>query len=106
MNMEKYGIKLIALVLFIVLATTLTLAVKWEYATLIRIDTEEQHEYIVSGHEPNITFISLRDTSLGNNVKILKVRYHTTVEHLFDSDQTIDGWLGDIGIRNYPVLRR
>ena len=84
----------------------LILNVKWDYATLIRIESEDQHNYIVNGKVPNIDFVSLRDTPYAEEVKILKVKYCPTIDHLFNSEYTIDEWLGAIGIRSYPELLR
>ncbi len=90
----------------LILAVILALTVKTEYTTLIRIDTEKQYNYIIRGEEPYITFISLRDTPYDDEIKILKVKYHTSTEHLFDSTRIIGEWLGNTGIRNYPELVR
>jgi len=100
---------LIFILIFILvssLAILLAINVKSSYTTLIRVDTVEQHDYIVQGKEPNIDFVSLQDTPYNEEVKILRLKYHTTIRHLFDSDHVVDEWLGAVGIRNYPKLVR
>ena len=89
-----------------VCACLMALNVKTGYTTLIRIESQEQYEYIISGDEPTIAFVSLRDTPYADEVKILKVNYHTTAECLFDSTRVVDDWLGNVGIRSYPELVR
>ncbi len=87
-----------------VLIGLLVLNVKSSYTTLIRIENQEQYDSIIRGKEPIIDFVSLRDTPFANEVKILKIKFHTTIEHFFDSSKVVSDWLGEIGIRDYPEL--
>lgn len=104
--MKIAGITVLAFVFLFALASVIALTTKSSYTTLIRIETEEQYQEIISGDEPIITFVSLRDTPYAEEVKILKVKYHTTLEHFWHSGAVIDDWLGEMGIRNYPELVR
>lgn len=94
------------ILLIFVSACLMALNVKSGYTTLIRIDNQEQYEYIIKGKEPIINFVSLRDTPYAEEVKILKIRYHTTTKHLFSSSKVVSEWLGEIGVRHYPELVR
>jgi len=104
--MKQVGFVILVFVFIFALASLCALNIKSSYTTLIRIETEEQYQQIISGNEPAITFVSLRDTPYANEVKILKVKYHTTIKYFWNSGQMISEWLGNIGIRNYPELVR
>lgn len=95
----------VGLICFIFLtATILTITIPNSYTTLIKIETNRQHEYIVQGDEPIITFVSLQDTPLGNEIKILKVKYLLTLNHLFENaDNIVGSWLENGSIINYQT---
>lgn len=105
--MRYFLVGIALLVSVFVFASLMALNVKTSYTTLVRIETQEQYEYVISGLDPNIDFVSFRDTPYNDKVKILKVKYHTTTEYLFnESGQVVADWLGNAGMRSYPELVR
>lgn len=97
---------ILAVVAILLLSVILTLNVRMDYTTVVRVESVEQHTYLVQGREPEIRFVSLRDTPFGDEVKILKVRYHTTIDCLFNSKGFLEEWLAGGGMRNYPEFIR
>ena len=91
--------------IILITAILVTLNVPSSYTTLIRIKTQEQYTYIIAGKEPIIEFDSLKDTPYGDEVKILKIKYRVTPEHLWRSGSgkiIVDEWLSNTGIISYP----
>jgi hypothetical protein len=88
----------------------LAINVKSGTITLVKVDNVKQLQLITNGNPPDIIFTSLKDTSFGDNIKVLKTNTHPIFSEVSDSikdpihvslktpDEHISNWLKQNGI--------